>query len=90
MNNSFIQEIVNNKKFPLFLRIKITPGTEKNEIVEKTESNKWKIRIKAQPEKGKANNELIRFFKKDYKIDAVIISGHSSRIKLIKIINAKN
>lgn len=90
MNEQFLQEILSQKKFPFFLRIKIIPGVEKNEVAEKIEPDEWKIRIKAQAEKGKANSELLKFLKKDYKIDAEIISGHTSRIKLIKIINAQN
>ncbi len=75
-----------------YLRIKVIPNSPKSEIVDisKDESGEEtiKIRIHAQPEKGKANEELIRFLSKDMKIPQInfkILSGKSDRIKLIKI-----
>ncbi len=47
-----------------------------------------KIRIKAAPEKGKANAELIKFLSKQYglpKEKISIISGSTDRTKLIKL-----
>lgn len=48
----------------------------------------WKIKIKAVPEKGKANQELIRFLAKKYQVSKdqiVIISGAKDRLKLVRI-----
>ncbi len=48
-----------------YLRIKVIPRSPKNEIVETMKDDSGeetiKIRIKAPPEKGKANTELIKF-----------------------------
>lgn len=47
-----------------------------------------KIRLKAVPEKGKANAEVIRFLSKELglpKENVSIISGSTDRTKLIKI-----
>lgn len=47
-----------------------------------------KIRIKAVPEKGKANEELIRFLSKRLDIpkqNISIISGKTEQLKLVKI-----
>ncbi len=47
-----------------------------------------KIRIKAVPEKGKANEELIRFLSEEWnapKSCISIISGKTDQTKLIKI-----
>jgi len=78
-----------------YLRIKVVPKSSKNEIVEvmKEETSEGtietiKIRIKAAPEKGKANQELIKFLAghfNTHKSKVSIISGHSSQLKLIKI-----
>lgn len=75
-----------------YLRIKVIPKSAKTEIVdimEDTEHGKTiKIRLKAVPEKGKANAELIRFLSKELGISSdqiSIISGKTDRIKLIRI-----
>ena len=47
-----------------------------------------KIRIKAAPEKGKANAELLKFLSQELNIPSShisIISGKSEPLKLIKI-----
>ena len=75
-----------------YLRIKVIPKSPKNEIVEIMEDadgeKTIKIRIKAAPEKGKANAELIKFLSKEMQIDKSrisILSGKSDTLKLIKI-----
>ena len=75
-----------------YLRIKVIPNSNKNEITEILEDeNKektYKIRIKAAPEKGKANKELIKFLGKKLNINKkniLIISGKTERIKLLRI-----
>mgnify|MGYP001608505036 CR=1 FL=1 len=75
-----------------YLRIKVLPKSPKNEITEimKDESGEEtiKIRIKAAPEKGKANAELIKFLSKELNIskeNISIISGKSTTLKLVKI-----
>lgn len=77
-----------------YLRIKVIPRSQKNEIADifKDEEGEEtiKIRIKAPPEKGKANAELIKFLSKTFNIkrDTIsIISGKTDRLKLIKISN---
>lgn len=47
-----------------------------------------KIRIKAVPEKGKANEELIKFLSKELKLpreNFKILSGKTEQLKLIKV-----
>lgn len=74
-----------------YIRIKVTPKsskTELTEILQSPEGPEYKIRLKATPEKGKANDELIRFLSKELQIsrqNIKIISGKTDRIKLIKI-----
>ncbi len=71
-----------------YLRIKVIPKSAKNEIVEIMDDETIKIRIKAPPEKGKANQELIKFLSKEYNIpkeNISIISGKTEQLKLIKI-----
>lgn len=75
-----------------YLRIKVIPKSGKNEVVSITEDGDGeksvKIRIAAPPEKGKANNELIKFLSKElniHKENIFIISGKSTPLKLIRI-----
>jgi hypothetical protein len=75
-----------------YLRIKVIPKSPKNEITEimkdQTGEETIKIRIKAPPEKGKANAELIKFLSKELEIpkeNISIISGKTDHLKLIKI-----
>lgn len=76
-----------------YLRIKVIPKSAQNEIIEILDDESGeqtvKIRIKAPPEKGKANAELIKFLSKELKIaksQITIISGKSEQLKLLKII----
>ncbi|PIR55283.1 hypothetical protein COU74_01630 [Candidatus Peregrinibacteria bacterium CG10_big_fil_rev_8_21_14_0_10_36_19] len=77
-------------KIPLtdYLRIKVIPKSSKNEVTEILDDDTIKIRIKAVPEKGKANEELIKFLSKELNIEKSrikILSGKTEQLKLIKI-----
>ena len=50
------------------------------------EKEAYRMNVHAQPEKGKANLEIVKYFKKRYKKDVKIISGKTSKQKLIKIL----
>jgi len=47
------------------LRIKVTTKQPKTEYINTLDDGTIKIRLKAVPEKGKANEELIRFLAKE-------------------------
>ena len=74
-----------------YLRIKVLPKSSTNEVTEimtdDTGEQTIKIRIKAVPEKGKANEELIKFLSKELSIPKdkiTIISGKSTQLKLVR------
>ncbi len=84
-----MKEKLRNKNY---LRIKVIPNSNTNEIKEIMTDDSGeetiKIKIKAIPEKGKANTELIKFLSKELEIkksNISILSGKTDRIKLIKI-----
>lgn len=85
--------IKNLKKDGLaYLKVRITPKSSENKIMEIMEDETVKIRITAAPEKGKANKELIKFLEKELKKEGAcehpkvtIINGKTDRNKLIKI-----
>ena len=65
------------------IQLRIVPNSSKNELI--FEENRIKVKIKSIPEDGKANSELIKFFKKNgLKIE--ILKGLKSREKFIKIL----
>ena len=75
---------------PIYLRIKLSPKSSQNAILGpmNDKENTLKIAVTAVPEKGKANEALIKLLSKEYKVaksQIKILSGHNSQIKLIRI-----
>ena len=71
------------------LRVKVIPRSAKTEIAGAMADGTLKIRIAAPPEKGKANDELVRFLAAHYGVKRVeIISGHAAALKIIRLPDA--
>lgn len=71
----------------MILIVKVVPNARANSI-EKMKDGSLKVRIKAPPDKGKANDELIDFLAETFGIpkrEIHLISGQTSRLKKIKI-----
>ncbi|OGN63669.1 MAG: hypothetical protein A3E80_02770 [Chlamydiae bacterium RIFCSPHIGHO2_12_FULL_49_9] len=69
------------------LVVKVAPNASKNEIIGWREGILC-VRIKGIPEKGRVNEELIEFLADALDISKSrieIVSGHTSRIKRLKI-----
>ena len=69
------------------LNLKVSPGASANKIMN-WNAGILKVRIKAPPEKGKANKELIRFLAKllgTAPANLDLVSGESSRNKRVRI-----
>ncbi len=69
------------------IRIKLTPRASRDEIIGK-ETGAFKLKLTAPPVEGKANKALQQFLAKKLgvpKRDIQIVSGHRSRVKLIRI-----
>ncbi|MBT3834994.1 YggU family protein [Candidatus Peribacteria bacterium] len=72
----------------LLITVKVNPGCSKTEIREKLEDGTLKINIAAPADRGKANIELIKFLAREFSVsknDVEIVSGKTSRDKLVKI-----
>ena len=66
------------------LRIIVKPNANKSEILGYDEARQAvKVAIAAQPEKGKANKEVIKFFSKLLKRKIEIKNGLKSREKVL-------
>lgn len=80
------------EKGEVYLRVKARPGaatTAVKEILSGEEGETIKIDVAAMPEKGKANQALMRFLSKEFSVKSEnikIVSGAGDKIKLIKII----
>lgn len=71
----------------LKISVKITPGARTSKIILE-DSNRLHIYVTSQPENGKANKAIIELLSKLLKLpksDIDIISGLTSRYKLISI-----
>ena len=69
------------------LNLKVSPGASGNKIMG-WNAGTLKVRIKAPPEKGKANKKLIRFLAKllgTAPANLDLVSGESSRNKRLRI-----
>ena len=76
-----------NTEDPQYLRVKVIPKSPKTKIINILDDGTWKIRLKAVPEKGKANQELVKYLSKLLgvsKNQISIISGQTDRLKLLR------
>ena len=78
-----------NKEAPtaVTLAIRIQPRASKNEVIRR-EDGGIKIRLTAPPVDGAANEALVRFLADTFSVSksqVEIISGHTSRDKVVKI-----
>lgn len=70
------------------LRVKVIARSPKTELAGELSDGTLKMRVAAPPDKGKANQELCRFLASHYGVrvdDVVILSGHTSPLKLVRI-----
>ena len=68
------------------VRAIVKTNASKSEIIRYDEARKaYRVEVKEQPDKGKANQEVIKLFSKKFNCRAEIISGFTSKEKLIRI-----
>lgn len=68
-----------------FVKVKVGAREEK---IERIDEVNFKVAVKQLPEKGRANKAIIRIMADYFKVsqsDLQIISGSTSRLKIIKI-----
>jgi len=75
-------DIIKSKKI---IEVIVKPNSPKSEIMDYDNNKKiFKINLHAKPKDGDANQELLKLLKKKYKLNFEIISGKTSRKKLLK------
>lgn len=74
------------RKSPLYIKVKVQSKAPRTEIVDVMDDGVYKIKVAAQPVRGKANEELLKYLRKSLGAsDAQIVSGGRDKIKLIRI-----
>ncbi len=72
--------------FPKTFPVSVKPNSTKTEYLGKDEKGKHKLNIKEKAVDNKANIALIKFFKKEFKLNIRIKSGLTSREKIVEIV----
>jgi len=74
-----------------FLKVRVVPRASKNEIVGEMADGSLKIKLKAPPVDGKANEALIEFLSEEWgvaKSKIKIVRGEKGRNKTVEISNS--
>ena len=66
------------------IEVRAKPNAKKSEIL-KVENDVYFIALKAAPEKGEANLELVKVLAKYFKKKARLVSGFTSKRKVVEI-----
>jgi uncharacterized protein len=72
----------------MLIKLKVIPNASSNQIIEKTPTF-MRVKIKAAPEKGKANKELIKFLAQELNVkkgNLKIKSGLKKHNKIVEVI----
>ena len=68
------------------IEILVKPNSPKTEIKSfDGDKQTYRVDVKAHPEKGEANKEIVKYFTKILKKDVRIISGLKSRRKILRM-----
>jgi uncharacterized protein (TIGR00251 family) len=70
----------------ILVKIKLHPNSSQEKIEEIEKDKEYGVWIKEKLIDGKANEELIRVLKKYFKKDVKIVSGFTSRKKIVDIL----
>lgn len=69
------------------LRIRVSPGARKTELVGR-QGEAWKVRVAAPPERGRANDAVLKLLAERLRIPAAeltLVSGRSGRDKVVEL-----
>lgn len=67
--------------------MRVSPGARRSEVVGRL-GDAWKLRVRAAPERGQANDEVVELLARTLRVaprDVRIVSGHGSRDKVVEL-----
>ncbi len=69
------------------LRVRVSPGSHRTELAGR-HGDAWRVRLAAAPERGRANQALLRLLADTLglpKTDVSLVSGHAGRDKVVEL-----
>ena len=69
------------------LRLRVVPGATRSGVVGR-HGDAWKVRVAARPERGAANDELVRLLEEALSVPRgriTLVSGHGTRDKIVEL-----
>jgi uncharacterized protein (TIGR00251 family) len=78
-----VKDLVNQVSGGCIVKIQVYPSAKKDEIL--FSNGSIIVKVTSHPRGGKANEDVIRLFRKKLKVKATIVSGFKSRDKILKI-----
>jgi uncharacterized protein (TIGR00251 family) len=69
------------------LRLRVVPGSRDSGVVGR-HGEAWKVRVKAPPERGRANDAAVRLLAETLRIapeSVTLVAGHGSRDKVVEV-----
>lgn len=64
------------------ISIKVMPNSRKNEVIE---GDPVVVRVREPPERGKANQAVLKLLADHFHSNVMIISGHKSKKKIVEL-----
>lgn len=68
------------------IEIYAKPNSSKSELIFDDENNRFNAFLHSIPDDNRANDELVKLFKKQLKLRVELISGFKSRNKKVKVL----
>lgn len=84
MTSNIDQHFIDEIQSLSVLHIRVKTGAPKTEITEKLDDGSYKISVASPPENGRANTEIWAYLLERTGKQYIIISGKTSRMKLLK------
>ena len=69
------------------LRLRVSPGAARSEIAGR-HGDSWKVRVSAAPERGRANEAVVRLLAERLGVPRAslsVVSGHTARDKVVEL-----
>jgi uncharacterized protein (TIGR00251 family) len=82
-----LKELLIDKAKSGTLKVEIKPNAGRNEVLGwVSENGAFRVSVKAQPKEGRANTELVKFLSRLLGKKVRIVSGHTSKRKVLKVL----